>query len=71
MEEIILESQEIKMIPIERTSLMEALPVEKPKRITEQKYRRMLRKAWFTAGVELGIIIVMALIIYILQAGPI
>ena len=70
MEEIILEPQEIKMIPTERTSLIEA-PQHEEKRITEREYRRMLRKAWFTAGVELGIIIVMALIIYILQAGPI
>lgn len=70
MEEIILEPQEIKMIPTERTSLIEA-PTEKPKCITEREYRKMLREAWFTAGVELGIIIAMALIIYILQAGPI
>ena len=62
MEEIILEPQEIKMIPT---------PRREEKRITGREYRQMLRKAWFTAGVELGIIIVMALIIYILQAGPI
>lgn len=71
MEEIILEPQEIKMIPTERTSLIEAPQHGKPKRITEREYRRMLRKLWFTAGVELGVIVVMVLIIYILQAGPI
>lgn len=70
MEEIILEPQEIKMIPTERTSLIVATKCEE-KRITGREYRQMLRKAWFTAGVELGIIIVMALVIYIQQAGPI
>lgn len=70
MEEIILKSQEIKMIPTERTSLIVASQREE-KRITGREYRQMLRKAWFAAGVELGIIIAMSLIIYILQAGPI
>lgn len=70
MEEIILEPQEIKMIPTERTSLIEA-PRREEKGITAREYRQMLRKAWLTAGVELGIIIAMALIIYVLQAGPI
>lgn len=70
MEEMALEPQEIKMIPTERTSLIKA-PQREEKRITGREYRRMLRKAWFTAGVELGIIIAMSLIIYILQAGPI
>lgn len=70
MKEVILKPQEIKMISTERTSLIEA-PRREEKRITEKDYRRMLRKAWIAAGVELGIIIAMALIIYILQAGPI
>lgn len=70
MKEVILKPQEIKMISTERTSLIEA-PRREEKRITEKDYRRMLRKAWFAAGVELGIIIAMSLIIYILQAGPI
>lgn len=70
MKEVILKPQEIKMIPTERTSLIVAPKCEE-KRITGREYRQMLRKAWFTAGVELGIIIVMALVIYIQQAGPI
>ena len=61
---------ELDLIPVERTSLIEA-PRREEKRITAREYRQMLRKAWFTAGVELGIIIAMSLIIYILQAGPI
>ena len=71
MEEIILEPQEIKMIPTERTSLIEAPRREEPKQITGREYRRMLRKWAFACGVELGIIIAMSLIFYILQAGPI
>lgn len=70
MQEITLEPVEIKLIDPRRTSLIEA-PRREEKRITEKDYRRMLRKAWFAAGVELGIIIAMSLIIYILQAGPI
>lgn len=70
MKEVTLKPQEIKMIPTERTSLIEA-PRREEKRITAREYRQMLRKAWFTAGVELGIIIAMSLIIYILQVGPI
>lgn len=70
MKEITLEPQEIKMIPTERTSLIVA-PKREEKRITGREYRRMLRKWAFACGVELGIIIAMSLIIYILQAGPI
>lgn len=40
-------------------------------RITGREYRRMLRKAAFAFGVSLGVNIVQAIIIYILQAGPI
>lgn len=61
---------ELELISVERTSLIEA-PRREEKGITAREYRQMLRKAWFTAGVELGIIIAMALIIYVLQAGPI
>lgn len=70
MKEITLEPQEIKMIPTERTSLIVA-PKREEKRITGREYRRMLRKWAFACGVELGIIIAMSLIIYILQTGPI
>lgn len=71
MEEIILEPQEIKMISTERTSLIPTEPKREEKRITGREYRRMLRKWAFACGVELGIIIAMSLIIYILQARPI
>lgn len=62
---------QLDVISVEWTSIIEGAQIKKPKRITEREYRRMLRKAWFVASVELGIIIAMALIIYILRAGPI
>lgn len=71
MEEITLEPREIKLIDPRRTSLIVAPKREEPKQITGREYRRMLRKWAFACGVELGIIIAMSLIIYILQAGPI
>ena len=69
MQEITLEPVEIKLIDPRRTSLIEA-PRREEKKITGREYRQMLRKAYFVAGVEFGIIVVMAVIIYILQAGP-
>lgn len=71
MQEVVLEPKEIKLIDLKRTSLIEATQIEREKRITEKEYRKMLHKAWITAGVELGVIIAMSFIIYILQAGPI
>lgn len=62
---------ELDLISVERTSLIVAPKHEETKRITGREYRRMLRKWAFACGVELGIIIAMSLIIYILQAGPI
>ncbi|HJA20123.1 MAG TPA: hypothetical protein H9959_09580 [Candidatus Mediterraneibacter ornithocaccae] len=61
---------ELDLISVERTSLIVA-PKREEKRITGREYRRMLRKWAFACGVELGIIIAMSLIIYILQARPI
>lgn len=39
-------------------------------RITGREYRRMLRKAALAFGVSLGVNITQAIMIYILQAGP-
>lgn len=41
------------------------------RQITGRQYRQMLRRAWFAAGVEMGIIIVLSVSLYIAQAGPI
>lgn len=39
--------------------------------ITGREYRRMIRKAALAFGVSLGVNIAQAIMIYILQAGPI
>ena len=65
MEEIKLETPEIKLIPTERTSIIKDMgPEIKP--ITGREYRRMLRKAALALGVSLGVNIVQAIMIYIL-----
>ena len=40
------------------------------KRVTGREYRRMLRTAALAFGVSLGVNIAQAIMIYILQAGP-
>ena len=60
---------EIQLIDSRRTSL---IPAEKPrKQISGREYRRALKRAWFIVGVLLGINFVQAVLIWILQAGPI
>ena len=69
MEEITVERQELQLIRIEHTSL---IPAQKPrKQISGREYRRALKRAWFIVGVLLGINFVQAVLIWILQAGPI
>lgn len=69
MQKITLEPQELKLIRIEHTSL---IPAEKPrKQITGREYRAALKRAWFIVGVLLGINFVQAVLIWILQAGPV
>lgn len=69
MQEITVETPELELISTERTSL---IPAEKPsKKITGRQYRKALKRAWLIAGVSLGINLVQAVVIWILQAGPI
>lgn len=69
MQEITVEQPELQLIRTERTSL---IPVVKPrKQITGREYRAALKRAWFIVGVLLGINMVQAVVIWILQAGPI
>ena len=69
MQEITMEPQELQLIRTEHTSL---IPAAKPrKQITRREYRRALKRAWFIVGVLLGINFVQAVLIWILQAGPI
>lgn len=69
MQEITVEQPELQLIRTERTSLV---PAEKPrKQISGREYRRALKRVWFIVGVLLGINFVQAVLIWILQAGPI
>lgn len=69
MKENIIEQLELQMIRTERTSLV---PAAKPKKqITGREYRRALKRAWFIAGVSIGVNFVQAVVIWLLQAGPI
>ena len=69
MQEITVEQPELQLIDSKRTSLV---PAEKPrKQISGREYRRALKRAWFIVGVLLGINFVQAVLIWILQAGPV
>lgn len=65
MKETGTEKSELQMIRFDRR--------REPKtenRITGREYRRMLRKAALAFGVSFGVNIAQAIMIYILQAGP-
>ncbi|HIW41156.1 MAG TPA: hypothetical protein H9743_03305 [Candidatus Mediterraneibacter vanvlietii] len=69
MQKTTVEPQGLQLIRTERTSL---IPAAKPrKQISGREYRRALKRAWFIVGVLLGINFVQAVLIWILQAGPI
>lgn len=72
MEKIKLEPQEIKLINPRRTSL---IPAKEPKRVDpapmRKKRNRAIRGIEVTAVASLLLNAVQAVIIYILQAGPI
>ena len=72
MEEIKLEPQEIKLINPRRTSL---IPTKEPKRVDPAPIRKKRNKAIrgieITAAASLLLNAVQAVIIYVLQAGPI
>lgn len=71
MNEIKPQPQKLSIINPKRTS-MDIITRGQPRyQITGRQYRRMLRQAWFTAGVELGVIIVLSVALYIAQAGPV
>ena len=60
------EQPELQVIDFDRKPVPET-----KKRVTGREYRRMLRKAALAFGVSLGVNIAQAIMIYILQAGPI
>lgn len=69
MQEITAEPQELQLIDSRRTSL---IPAERPrKQIGRRDYRKALKRAWFIAGISMVVNMVQAVVIWILQAGPI
>lgn len=69
MKENIIEQPELQMIRTERTSL---IPAERPrKQISRRDYQKALKRAWLIAELSLGVNAIQAVIIWILQAGPI
>ncbi len=61
---------ELDLISVERTSIVPARK-KKHKGVTPQEYRRMLNESALFLGISLGVNIVQAIMIWILQAGPI
>ena len=69
MQEITMEPQELQLIRAERTS---PIPAERPrKQIGRRDYRKALKRAWLIAELSLGANAIQAVIIWLLQAGPI
>lgn len=69
MQEMTVEPQELQLIDPRRTSL---IPAEKPrKQISRREYQKALKRAWLIAEVSIMANAIQAVVIWILQAGPI
>lgn len=69
MQEMTIEPQELQLIDTKRTSL---IPVVKPrKQISRREYQKALKRAWLIAEVSIMANAIQAVVIWILQAGPI
>lgn len=69
MQEITAEPQELQLIRAERTSL---IPAEKPRnKVSRRDYQKALKRAWLIAELSLVANLIQAVIIWLLQAGPI
>lgn len=69
MQEITVEPQELQLIDSKRTSL---IPVEKPKKkVSGRDYQKALKRAWRIAELSLMANAIQAVMIWLLQAGPI
>ena len=69
MQEITMEPQELQLIRTEHTSL---IPAMKPKKKAGARdYVKALKKAWLIAEMSLVANLVQAVVIWLLQAGPI
>lgn len=71
MRELIPEQGEIQLIDSRRTSLVPSVPKSVDPAPIQQKRNRAIRGIEITAAVSLLLNAVQAVIIYILQAGPI
>ena len=69
MRELTVDPQELQLIDLRRTSLIPA--VEPRKQIGRRDYRKALKRAWLIAELSLGANAIQAVIIWLLQAGPI
>ena len=69
MRELTVEQPELQLIRTEHTSL---IPAEKPrKQISRRDYQKALKRAWLIAELSLGANVIQAVVIWLLQAGPI
>lgn len=69
MQEITVEPQELQLIRTERTSL---IPAERPrKQISRRDYQKALKRAWLIVELSLAANLIQAVVIWLLQAGPI
>lgn len=63
------ENRELSLINIEQTGRIVA---DKPNnQIADHHYQRALKRAWRIVGIEMVIIAVQAVLIWLLEAGPI
>lgn len=69
MEEIIIEPPEIQLIRTEHTSLI--LAAKPRKQISRRDYQKALKRAWLIAELSLAANLIQAVMIWLLQAGPI
>lgn len=69
MQKTTVEPQGLQLIRTERTSL---IPAEKPKKKADRiDYRKALKRAWLIAELSLAANLIQAVVIWLLQAGPI
>lgn len=69
MQETTVEQPELQLIRTEHTSL---IPVVKSKKKDGRRdYQKALKRAWLIAELSLGANVIQAVVIWILQAGPI
>lgn len=69
MQEMTVEPQELQLIDSKRTSLI--LAAKPRKQISRRDYQKALKRAWLIAELSLVANLIQAVMIWLLQAGPI